>query len=65
MSDEINAAIVNARCTTALIRAMGMQAENQIRQHRGEQMAYDQAAFETVYLEEGTHWNSVHKVLFE
>jgi hypothetical protein len=29
----------------ALIRAMGMQAENQIREHRGEALAYDENAF--------------------
>jgi len=29
----------------ALIVAMGMQAENQIREHRGEAPAYDEDAF--------------------
>lgn len=31
-----------------LIRAMGMQAENDVRKHRGEAMAYDEAAFQQI-----------------
>jgi hypothetical protein len=65
MTDEIKAARVFACCTTALIRAMGMQAENQMRQHQGYAMAYDEAAFNRIILEEGTDWNAVHKVLYQ
>ena len=59
MSDEAKAAVLNARCATAMIRAMGMQAENMQREHRGESMAFTYEDFEKVINEEGTHWNSV------
>jgi len=59
MSDEQKAAIINARCATALIRAMGMQSENQQRDHQGCAMAYTEADFIKVIEEEGTHWNAI------
>lgn len=63
MGDELKLARIMARCTTALIRAMGMQAENQQREHQGNAMAYDEAAFLKIIEEEGTHWNSICDVL--
>ncbi len=63
MCDVIKAATINARCVTAMIRAMGMQAENDQRKAVGSSMAYDEAAFLNVIEEEGTHWNSVARVL--
>jgi len=65
MSPEEKAAIINARAATALIRAMGMQAENFIRQQRGHTIAYAEDAFTKVIEEEGIHWNSIHGVLYD
>jgi hypothetical protein len=64
MSDERKVAEVNARCTTAMIRAMGMQAENQSRQHRGESPAYTEESFQKIIEEEGTGWNAVCGLLY-
>ena len=33
------------RSVDKLVQAMGMQAENQLREHRGERLAYDDSAF--------------------
>ena len=57
------AAILNCRAATAMIRAMGMAAENQQRLHCGNSVAYDEAAFLKVIDEEGVHWNSVSDLL--
>jgi len=65
MKPEEKAAIVNARCTTALIRAMGMMAENQQRFTEGHSTPYAEEDFAKVIEEEGTHWNAIHKVLFQ
>jgi hypothetical protein len=65
MSDEIKLGRVMSACTTAMIRAMGMQAENQQRIHQGNALAYDEKAFENVIIEEGVHWNAIHGILFE
>ena len=64
MTEEQKAAVINARAATAMIRAMGMQATNMQRQHRGESMAYTSADFEKVIEEEGTHWNAIYTVLY-
>lgn len=64
MTEEQKAAIINARCTTAMIRAMGMQAENLQRELSGESLAYVEKDFKEIIEEEGTHWNSIHKILF-
>jgi hypothetical protein len=63
--DEIKAARINASCATAMIRAMGMQAENQQRERQGLALAYDEEAFIRVINEEGIGWNDVHKVLYQ
>jgi hypothetical protein len=60
MSDEIKAATINARCTTALIRAMGMQAANS---QFPQDQPYTEKDFQNVIVEEGTHWNAVASVL--
>lgn len=65
MTPEEKAAIINARAATALIRAMGMQAENIMRQHRGHTIAYAENAFIKVIEEEGIHWNAIHPVLYD
>jgi hypothetical protein len=58
------AAVIHARAATAMIRAMGMQAENDQRKHRNEAMAYGEADFAKVIEEEGTHWNATYTVLY-
>lgn len=63
MTSEIAAAQINARCATAMIRALGMQAENQQRQHQGLSPAYTEDAFIAVINEEGTHWNAIATLL--
>ena len=45
------------------MKIMGMQAENQQREHQGKAPAYDEAAFIRVIEEEGTHWNAICVVL--
>jgi hypothetical protein len=59
MTEEQKAAIINARCATAMIRAMGMQAENDRRKWHGEPPAYNENNFLAVIEEEGTDYNSV------
>jgi hypothetical protein len=63
MSDELKAAMINARCTTAMIRAMGMQAENQRCALRGVAPQFLIEDFTKVIEEEGTHWNSIVNVI--
>ena len=46
-----NAAHLMARAAEAMIRAMGMVAENQMREHRGESPAYVEEAFTQVILD--------------
>jgi hypothetical protein len=65
MTPEEKAAVINARAATALIRAMGMQAENTMREHRGWAIAYAEDAFIKVIEEESIHWNAICSVLYE
>ncbi|MHC4188433.1 MAG: hypothetical protein ACYSUB_01990 [Planctomycetota bacterium] len=65
MSPEEKAAVINARAAMALVRAMGMQAENLNRQQRGESIAYVEEAFEQVIIDEGIYWNAIHSFLFD
>lgn len=65
MTPEEKAAVIQARCATATIRAMGMQAENMQKEFRGAPPAYTQVDFDNVIEEEGTHWNAVSSVLFQ
>jgi len=57
MTDGI--AILNANVARALIRAMGYQAENLQRQHRGESMAYMEKDFSDLIELEGIGYNDV------
>ncbi len=59
MKDELKAAVINARVATAMIRAMGMQAENQHRMNCGSSIAYGEEAFVAVVEEEGIHQNAI------
>lgn len=65
MSPEEKAAVINARAATALIRAMGMQAQNLVKQQMGDVIPYREDAFIKVIEEEGVHWNSIHGVLYD
>jgi len=58
-----NPAILNARVARALIRAMGYQAENLQRQHRGESMAYMETDFSDLIELEGIGHNDVISLL--
>lgn len=44
---------------STLVEAMGMQAENQNRIHRGESIAYDELAFQKLIERNGCHHNGV------
>jgi len=57
-----NETIINAAVARALILAMGMQAENLQREHRGESMAYVEIDFKRLIDQEGIGANGV--VLF-
>ncbi len=63
MNDELKAAIINARCATTNARVAGMVAENDLRMLKGDSPAYGEAAFESVYVEEGVCWNSVCELI--
>jgi hypothetical protein len=65
MTEEQKAAVINARAATAMIRALGMQAANDQRKHRGEAMAFDQVDFDNVIQEEELHWNAIHGLLYQ
>lgn len=45
MTDEQKAAYVYSQATAALIEAMGMVAENQLRDSKGEAQAYGEKSF--------------------
>ncbi|MFA5344774.1 MAG: hypothetical protein WC315_00665 [Candidatus Omnitrophota bacterium] len=57
-------ATLNASVARALIRAMGMQAENQDRLARGLAIAYTEQAFVDVINDEGLGYNSVRISLY-
>lgn len=59
MTDETRATEMNARVARATIRAMGMQAENLNRCHRGESIAFVEDDFANVINEEGIGHNQV------
>ena len=65
MTPEEKAAVINARVATALVRAMGMQAQNLMKQQMGDVIPYREAAFIKVIEEEGICWNSIHGVLYD
>jgi len=53
------AAYIMACAANVFARVSGMNAENMAREHLGEAMAYNQAAFDKVPLEEMTTHNQV------
>ena len=59
MSDSENAAYVFSQSVCAMVEAMGMAAENQQREHRGESIAYDEDAFAAIINKYGIHHNAV------
>lgn len=65
MNDRLvrNALTLQAAIVRAHIRALGMQAENMQREHRGQSMAYGIEAFERVIGEEAIGVNYVIEML--
>ncbi len=59
MRKEQQAAYINAQAACALIEAMAMAAENNVREQRGESMAYDQVDFQNLIEKYGIHSNAV------
>lgn len=59
MSDEAKVAFIQSQVACAMIEAMGMQAENSQRDHRGESMAYVEADFIVLIDKYGIRHNSV------
>lgn len=59
MTEEQKAAYVIAQSACAMILALGMEAENKHREHRGEAMAYGYSAFNALLEEYGIHHNAV------
>lgn len=57
--DSTGAAVVHAGAARALVRAMGMHAENQARAAAGQAPAYGEAAFLELIDQEGISWNAV------
>lgn len=58
MTPEQAAAYITAQASCALIEAMGMQAENQIRAHRGESPAYNEDDFKAIIDRYPIHHNA-------
>jgi hypothetical protein len=58
-----DAAYVISQSVCAMIEAMGMQAENQQRIHRGESVAYMEDSFNSLCEKYGIHHNAVCTVL--
>ena len=63
MTDDQNTAYVLSQIACAVIEAMGMQAENQQRAHRGEAMAYRENDFNALIEKYGIHHNAVCAVM--
>jgi hypothetical protein len=59
MSPEQQAAFIFSQSASALIEAMAMQAENQLRAHRGEVPAYTEGAFRDLIDNYSLGYNSV------
>jgi hypothetical protein len=57
-------AIVQARAATALIKMEGMKARNAEREQHGHALAYNEDAFEQVFLDEGIYHNAVMSTLY-
>ena len=59
MTEEQKAAYVIAMSACAMIKALGMVADNYHRIGRGETIAYDSKAFDALIEEWGIHHNAV------
>jgi hypothetical protein len=59
MSENDRAAFIVSQAACMVVEAMGMQAENKMREHRGEQMAYDSLHFIQLIEKYGMSHNSV------
>ena len=58
MTPEQKAAYVQAQAASALIEAMGMQAENKRREQQGLSMAYGEEQFDALINKYGIHHNA-------
>jgi hypothetical protein len=58
MNENQRAAYLISQSAAAMIEAMGMQAENTQREHRGESLAYVEDDFQRVILKYGIGTNS-------
>lgn len=65
MNEELKAAMINARCATAMIRAMGMQAQNELCKRNNVDLPYGEYEFKKVIEEEGIHWNAIATVIHQ
>ena len=59
MSEEARVAMANAAIARAMIQAMAMQAENQLRAHQGLAPAYTEASFVNLIELEGISHNQI------
>ena len=59
MTEEQKAAYIIAMSACAMIKALGMHADNQQRAHRGESMAWKSEDFDALIYIEGIHHNAV------
>ena len=65
MTAEERAAFIISQSVVAMIEAMGMVAENDVRKHRGEAMAYDEYSFQQLIERSGIHHNAAVNFLQE
>lgn len=63
MNEMERAAFLISQSICALIEAMGMQAENLQRSHRGESLAYTELAFENLLHKWAIHHNAALNTL--
>jgi len=62
MNENQKAAYIQAMAIEAMIRAMGMQAENDQRKHLGQSMAYTEDNFLKLIEDAGIHHNGVMRM---
>ena len=65
MTEEQKASYVNAMSIGAMIKALGMLADNQQRAQRGESLAWTGADFDALINVEGIHHNAVLQIFHE
>lgn len=59
MTEEQQAAYIQAQAVAAMCEALGMMSENMQRVQRGESIAYGEEAFQKVVDDHGIHHNQV------